>query len=271
MTLLSTTVATIASAPIVAWVFGRVSLVAPLTNLAANPLIALAQPMVFCALVVAPIAPLARLFADAAHPLLAGLDAVARVGAAAPGGAISVAPTVARGDRRRPCSRVAVIVACASREWIRPATIALGAAAPLAWMPFVPNGAGDVELHMIDVGQGDAVALRTPHAHWILFDAGGRGAAATPGRSTVLPYLRPSRRRLDAFVLSHPHTDHVGGAASVLRRFIRACTSTRAFPARRRSYRDVARRRARRARSLGARASARQSLDRRCDDHLSRA
>jgi competence protein ComEC len=215
VTLLSTTVATIASAPIVAWVFGRVSLIAPLTNLAANPLIALAQPMVFCALVVAPIAPLARLFADAAHPLLAALDAVATVGAAAPGGAIAVAPTVAAAIVAAVAS-VGVIVACASREWIRPATIALGAAAVLAWMPFVPNGAGEVELHMIDVGQGDAVALRTPHAHWILFDAGGSWRGGDAGRSIVLPYLGRRGGSLDAFVLSHPHTDHVGGAASVL-------------------------------------------------------
>ena len=62
VTLLGTTIATIASAPIVAWVFGRVSLVAPLTNLAANPLIALAQPMIFCGIVLAPIRP-----ARAAH------------------------------------------------------------------------------------------------------------------------------------------------------------------------------------------------------------
>ena len=216
VTLLSTTVATIASAPIVAWVFGRVSLVAPLTNLAANPLIAFAQPMVFCGMVFAPIGPLARLFADAAHPLLAGLNAVASAGAAAPGGAIAVAPTVPMALIASIAS-VAVIVACASREWIRPATIALAATVALAWLPLVPTRSGDLELHMIDVGQGDAIALRTPHAHWILFDAGGAWRGGDAGRSTVLPYIGRRGGALDVFVLSHPHTDHVGGAASVLR------------------------------------------------------
>jgi competence protein ComEC len=76
---------------------------------------------------------------------------------------------------------------------------------------------GELELHMIDVGQGDAIALRTPHGHWVLFDAGRAWRGGDAGRSTVLPYLGRRGGMLDAFVLSHPHTDHVGGAASVLR------------------------------------------------------
>jgi DNA internalization-related competence protein ComEC/Rec2 len=216
VTLLGTTIATIASAPIVAWVFGRVSLIAPLTNLAANPLIALAQPMIFCGLVLAPIGPIARFIADAAHPLLVGLNFVASTGAAAPGGAIAVAPTVGAAAIAGILS-LAVIVACASREWMRPAMIALASGALLAWLPLAPSRAGDVELHMIDVGQGDAIALRTPHSHWILFDAGGAWRGGDAGRSTVLPYIGRRGGSLDMFVLSHPHTDHVGGAASVFR------------------------------------------------------
>src|SRR5689334_2810695 len=131
--LIGTTVATIGSAPIVAWVFGRVSLAAPLTNLAATPLIALAQPMVFAGMLLAPIHPLASLLADAAHPLLAGLDRVAGIAAATPGATVLVAPTPA-------CAAIAAvmaaafIVACASREWRTSATIAAVAAALLVWL-----------------------------------------------------------------------------------------------------------------------------------------
>ncbi len=70
---------------------------------------------------------------------------------------------------------------------------------------------------MMDVGQGDAIALRTSHGHWILFDAGRAWRGGDAGRSTVVPYIGRRGGQLDAFVLSHPHTDHVGGAASVLR------------------------------------------------------
>jgi len=215
-TMIGTTVATIGSAPIVAWVFGRVSIVAPLSNLAAAPLIALAQPMIFFGMLLAPIAPLATLVADAAHPLLVGLDRVAAMAAAVPAGSITVAPTTPAALIAGVMS-VAVIVACGSREWMPPTLIAAAAATVLVWLPFAPAGQGMVELHMIDVGQGDAIALKTPHAHWILFDAGGAWRGNDAGRSTVIPYLGRRGGSLDMFVLSHPHTDHVGGAATVLR------------------------------------------------------
>jgi competence protein ComEC len=215
-TLIGTTVATIGSAPIVAWVFGRVSVVAPLSNLAAGPLIALAQPMIFVGMVLAPIAPVATLVADAAHPLLVGLDRVAATAAAVPYGSIAVAPTTAAAVIAGVMS-IAVIVACGSREWITPTFVAAIAAALLVWLPVAPVARGSVELHMIDVGQGDAIALKTPHAHWILFDAGGAWRGNDAGRSTVIPYIGRRGGSLDMFILSHPHTDHVGGAASVLR------------------------------------------------------
>ena len=61
-TLLGSTVATIATAPIVAWVFGRVSLIAPLSNLAAAPLIAVAQPILLCAVILSPRRMASRIF-----------------------------------------------------------------------------------------------------------------------------------------------------------------------------------------------------------------
>ena len=216
LTMLGTTVATIASAPIVAWTFGRVSLIAPLSNLAATPLVAVAQPMILLGMLLAPVPPLARFVADAAHPILAGLTFVAVRSASLPAASVGVAPSVMAAAVGCVLSG-AVIVACASSEWERPALLAFVSAALLAWLPVAPFSNGQVELHMIDVGQGDAVALRTPHGHWILFDAGGAWRTGDAGRSIVLPYLGRRGGPLDLFVLSHPHTDHVGGAAPVLR------------------------------------------------------
>jgi competence protein ComEC len=216
LTLLGTTIATVGSAPIVAWVFGRLSIVAPLSNLAATPLIALAQPMIFLGLLLSPVQPLARFVADAAHPLLVGLDQVAWRSAMLPHASIDIAPSLITATVAGAMS-LAVIVAAASRDWERPATIATGAFAMLAWMPSVGITRGEVELHMIDVGQGDAVALRTPHGHWVLFDAGGAWRSGDAGKSVVVPYIGHRGGPLDAFVLSHPHTDHVGGAVAALR------------------------------------------------------
>ena len=217
-TCVTTTVATIATAPIVAWVFGRVSLIAPLSNVAAAPLIALAQPLLLCALLLSPIHGIASFLADAAHPLLAGLMSVATVSASVPNASVSVAPTLVAAIVGGVMS-VGVIVACIARDWMRPGLTAMSAGIVLSWLPLTPRAEGMVELHMIDVGQGDAIALRTAHGHWVLFDAGGAWRGGDAGRSTILPYLgrHDARGTIDAFVLSHPHTDHVGGASTVLR------------------------------------------------------
>jgi competence protein ComEC len=239
--LVGTTVATIGSAPIVAWVFGRISLAAPLTNLAATPLLELAQPMLFVGMLLAPIHPLASLLADAAHPLLGSLDRVATVAAGTPGASILVAPTPA-------CAAIAAvlsaafIVACASRDWRAPATISAVAAVMLVWLPVASSRVaastgGELELHMIDVGQGDAIALHTPHGHWILVDAGRGWRGGDAGRQTVVPYLGRRGGPLDLFVLSHPHTDHVGGAATVLDALHPATYVDAGFPGAAESYR----------------------------------
>jgi competence protein ComEC len=91
----------------------------------------------------------------------------------------------------------------------------------LVWLPVASSRVsastdGELELHMIDVGQGDAIALRTPHGHWVLVDAGRAWRGGDAGRQTVVPYIGRRGGPLDLFVLSHPHTDHVGGAAAVL-------------------------------------------------------
>ena len=216
VTCLGATIATVATAPIVAWVFGRVSMIAPLSNVAAAPFIALAQPILFVGLLVSPFHGIAVWLADAAHPLLLALTRVAATSASVPNASLAMSPTVGSAAIAGVMS-AGVIVACASRDWTRPAIVAMAAAMLLAWLPLAPVPRGLVELHMIDVGQGDAIALRTPHGHWVLFDAGRAWPGGDAGRSTVLPYLGRRGGHLDAFVLSHPHTDHVGGAASVLR------------------------------------------------------
>jgi competence protein ComEC len=244
VTLLGTSVATVGSAAVVAWVFGRISVGAPLTNLAATPLIAFAQPMIFCGMLLAPIPPLAALFADAAHPLLAMLNGVATTAAGLSWASLPVAPTPLATAIAGMMS-AAVIVACASRDWQRAALVAIGAATALVWLPLAPSRSGELEVHMIDVGQGDAFALRTPHAHWILIDAGRAWRGGDAGRSTVIPYIGRRGGRLDVFVLSHPHTDHAGGAASVLHALHPSVFIDAGFPGAADSYRstlDVARR-----------------------------
>ncbi len=213
---LTSVVACIVTGPIVAWTFGRVSLIAPLANLAAAPVIAVLQPTLFLATLLAPISAIGRFLADAAHPMLVVFNGVASIGAAVPYAAITVAPT-AVGAACAGVASLALLVACVSRYPMRPLMVSLAAVGCSVWMPLSPGAAHDVEMHMIDVGQGDAIAFRTPHNHWLLFDAGRAWLGGDEGRSTVIPYLRRRGGDVSVFVLSHPHSDHAGGAASVMR------------------------------------------------------
>jgi competence protein ComEC len=207
-------VASFATAPLVAWHFGRVSLVAPFANLAAGPVIALLQPTLFLGLALAWWPGAASLVADASVPMIRAFDLVAWAGAALPWATLHAAPSrvtaVALG-----VACVAVLAACVSHFWERAALTALGAVAVAAFMP--PPVSGALEVHMLDVGQGDAVAVRTPRGRWLLFDAGPGDAKRDAGRFTVVPYLRSRGGPLVLFALSHPHADHVGGAATVLK------------------------------------------------------
>jgi competence protein ComEC len=76
---------------------------------------------------------------------------------------------------------------------------------------------GTVELVVLDVGQGDALVLRSPAGRWILVDAGPRSESFDAGARTVLPYLRQRGvPALELLVLTHPDMDHVGGAPAIL-------------------------------------------------------
>ncbi|MFI5238953.1 MAG: ComEC/Rec2 family competence protein, partial [Gemmatimonadales bacterium] len=86
-------VATFVTAPLVACWFGRLSLIGPLTNLAADPVIAIVQPMLFLALVLSPWPAAAHFVASAAHPLLVAFEAIARFAASVPFAAVAVSVT----------------------------------------------------------------------------------------------------------------------------------------------------------------------------------
>ena len=214
--LITSTVAVLATAPLVAWTFGRLSVVAPLANLVAAPVIGVVQPVLFLALLAAPVPALGRFLGSAAHPLLALLNAIAGAAAAVPHATVWVAPSLLAAIL---CGvgAAAAIAACVSRSPGPPAVVGAASLTVALWLPLLPAGGGRLELHALDVGQGDAVALRTPAGRWLLFDAGRSWRGGDAGRETVVPYLRRRGGPLEAFVLSHPHADHVGGAASVVR------------------------------------------------------
>ena len=80
-----------------------------------------------------------------------------------------------------------------------------------------PIAEGEMQLTVLDVGHGLAVVART-RDHALLFDTGAAfGPQADSGNRTIVPYLRAAGvKALDVMIVSHDDIDHYGGASSVL-------------------------------------------------------
>ncbi len=85
----------------------------------------------------------------------------------------------------------------------------------LLWRAPLPP-VGQFELLAADIGQGNAVLVRTAN-HALLYDAGPRySLESDAGHRVLVPLLQALHTRLDTLVLSHRDIDHVGGAPAVL-------------------------------------------------------
>jgi competence protein ComEC len=145
-------VATVVTAPLVAWSFGRIALLGPITNLLADPLMGIVQPLLFAALCI-PIAAVEHGAADAAHLLLAGFDGIATVASSVPGAAPIVLPTVL-GACAAGAGALATVVACVAHRWVGAVLVALGCIGIMLVEPALTLDRAMTELHVIDVGQG---------------------------------------------------------------------------------------------------------------------
>lgn len=208
--------AQLAVTPLMLAYFSQLSLVGVVANLLVVPLAAALTTLGLLAVVIATASDvLGHALFQTLWLLLLALRHVVRAFAAVPGAVLHLpAPP--------PGALIAAGVALVALPRVRTArggagvsALAAVALAATLWA-YVPDG----RLHvlMLDVGQGEAILVRTPDGRALLVDTGGGG----PGRSdrgerVLLPLLR--RRgihRLAALVLTHGDPDHAGGLASLL-------------------------------------------------------
>jgi competence protein ComEC len=72
----------------------------------------------------------------------------------------------------------------------------------------------------LDVGQGDSILLKSPGGRFYLVDAGPPLKKRSMARDKIIPYFRSQGiSKIDAMIISHPHSDHYGNAADVLKEF----------------------------------------------------
>ena len=88
---------------------------------------------------------------------------------------------------------------------------------PLGKKITISDFSNDFELtvHIIDIGQGDSILIKTPLRKYILIDVGERSYS-----SKLINYLQNENiYRIDAFFATHPHADHIGGAKEIFDNF----------------------------------------------------
>ena len=210
------------------WYFHRMAITGVPANIVIVPLTSLLMPVgIVAALAAYVLAPLAKVLAVMSAVLLHAILAT-----------VSALATIPRADVRLPLPTIAVSLLCGvafafalfafqrSRGWAMGASAALVVSAALLALPRSPEvHAGSAELTAIDVGQGDSLLIVSPHGRAILVDGGGPPGFAQPnsfdvGEDVVSPYLwTRGFSRLDAVVLTHPHSDHMDGLRAVIRNF----------------------------------------------------
>jgi competence protein ComEC len=203
---------TLGLAPAALFLFAQVSLVGPIANAVAIPLVsAVVTPLALLAAVL-PWDPLLELAAWLLQWLLQFLEWCAALPAAV--------------WQQHAPPLWSVLLALAGVAWLlaprglpwRATGLAL--LLPAVALPPPAPAPGEAWITTLDVGQGLAVLVRTAH-RTLLYDAGPAfGAEADSGERIIAPYLRATGiERLDTMVVTHNDIDHAGGAASVVGNF----------------------------------------------------
>jgi len=213
--------------PLTAATFLVIAPYAPLANAFVVPVVGVAMLVGFGALAATPLPPLAGALGNIETALLDWIVACVRTIGSLPGANVIATPpppwTIALYD----VALAGAALAIARNAYVRHAVCAVAVASAACLWPPHSGDAGMLRIVAIDVGQADSLLITTPAGHAYLVDAGGRlerGAAGSDsqaeavGERIVVPFLvRHGIHHLDAVLLSHPHGDHAGGIAPVIR------------------------------------------------------
>jgi competence protein ComEC len=215
--IMTTSAATLLTAPLVAHHFGQVSVAAVVTNLVGIPLTTFVlMPLAFAG------GTLGAMHAALGQPLLAlaGSSAGLLNGICQTVGACAVSAFHLQTGWVGALALLAAAVAILTRGWPRRVSVLLAVVlGVVAAGSLVRRAEPALEIVSLDVGQGDSTFVRWPDGFTLLVDGGGNLTGPyDPGAARVVPFLRAQGvTRLDLVVATHPHPDHVAGLSAVLR------------------------------------------------------
>lgn len=202
--------------PLLLLFFQQVSLIAPLANLVAVPVISLlAVPLsllaVFTLFISATLAGKLFYLADA---VLQGLWWLLVHLAEIPMASINHAP---------PSYWALLFAVPGILLLLAPVGIPARWLSLVMFLPLVVTDAkrpetGDINMTLLDVGQGLSAVVQTAH-HLLVYDTGAKFSTESDmGQSVLLPFLRlQGIAKIDSLIISHGDNDHIGGTASLMR------------------------------------------------------
>lgn len=223
-----TLAAQVATLPVLAWYFNQLSLSSLLANLIVVPLVELLIVLGLFAGVLAFLLPVAGGVVFACDSLLLGVvtELTAKI-AALPASMIGI-PSLSFCWALLYYALLGLFLLQAEqrerlRGWLLARKKILGLALLLVsvfaacWQLAKSQ---EMQVHFIDVGQGDAALVITPRGHAVMFDCGGtRDGAFDVGAKVDVPYLlHYGVRKLYAIFISHAHEDHAAGCGAILKK-----------------------------------------------------
>ncbi|MCK9396284.1 MAG: DNA internalization-related competence protein ComEC/Rec2 [Methylobacter sp.] len=208
--------ASVGLSPLLLLFFQQVSLIAPLANLVAVPVISLlAVPLSLLAVIAMFIssALAGKLFYFADH-VLQGLWRLLAYLADIPSASINHAP---------PSYWALLFAVPGVLLLLAPAGIPARWLSMVMFLPLVFTDVkrpetGDIDMTLLDVGQGLSAVVQTSH-HLLVYDTGAKFSEQSDmGQSVLLPFLHSQDvAKIDRLIISHGDNDHIGGAASLMR------------------------------------------------------
>jgi competence protein ComEC len=205
-------VVTLGLVPLTMLLFAQVSLVSPIANAVAIPLVSFVVTPLALAGAMLP-APVSNLLLGAAHFFVEVLATFLSWLGAGPL-AVWSAPT--------PMPWVFCLALAGTLWMLAPRGWPQRWAGALAWLPLltsVPSAPrqGQIAVTAFDVGQGMALLIETA-GHRLLYDAGPLYSPDSNGGNRVIgPYLKARGiDRLDGMIITHSDADHAGGALAVM-------------------------------------------------------
>lgn len=198
---------TLALAPVLLLLFQQASLISPLANAVAIPLVSwLVTPLALLGVLAPPLWHVAAWLMDGLGHALAWASDARWAVASLP------APDA-----------WAIALALVGSAWLfMPRGFPLRALGVVLWLPLLfPHSdrlaPGTFEADVIDVAQGTAILVRTA-GHSLLYDTGPSYGDSDAGERIVVPYLRSlGVSTLSGLIVSHDDDDHSGGMLSVVR------------------------------------------------------